>query len=102
MSTVYSIPLQGGMQLFRVSLGEKTIQIRLIWREADGGGWFMDILETDGTPILSCVALRCGHNILGQYPHLELGNMQIMVDNDDAKDPSYADMGKNIQLYWTP
>ena len=62
----------------------------------------MDLLETDGTPILSGVAMRCGHNLLGQYPHLELGNMQLIVDNDDAKDPSYDDMGKNIQLYWTP
>ena len=100
MSTVYLIPLSSGMQSFGASLGEKTIQIRLMWREAEGGGWFMDLLETDGDPILSGIAVRCGHNLLGQYPHLGLGKMQIMVDNDDTIALSYSDMGKNVQLYW--
>ena len=99
--TVYSIPLYSGAQQFQVSLEDRTVQIRLIWREAEGGGWIMDLLETDGTPILAGLPLRCGQNLLEQYQYLGLGKMMCLIDGDDSRDPTYEDMGSTLQLYWT-
>ncbi len=99
--TVYSIPLYSGAQQFQVSLENRTIQIRLIWREAEGGGWFMDLSETDGTPILAGLPLRCGYNLLEQYQYLGLGKMMCLIDGDDSHEPTYEDMGSTLKLYWT-
>ena len=100
--TVYSIPLTSGAQKFQVSLGDQTVQIRLVWRTAEGGGWFMDVMQTDGTAIVAGVPLRCGVNLFDQYEYLGLGKMQCMLDGDDSRDPDYEDMGTNLQLYWEP
>lgn len=103
MSTpeLFSIPLYSGAQQFLVTLDNKTLQIRLIWREAPEGGWFIDFFDVDETPILCGIPLRCGHNLLGQYEYLSLGKMQAMINNDDSRDPTYDDMGNNLELYWT-
>lgn len=99
--SVYQIPLYPGAQQFLVTLDNKTLQIRLIWREAEVGGWFIDFYDVDGSPILCGIPLRCGHNLLGQYEYLGLGKMQAMINNDDSRDPTYDDMGYNLELYWT-
>lgn len=99
--SVYQIPLYPGAQQFLVTLDNKTLQIRLIWREAEGGGWFIDFLDVNEIPILCGIPLRCGHNLLGQYEYLGLGKMQAMINNDDRRDPTYEDMGNNLELYWT-
>ena len=46
---MYAIPLSTGAQQFTIKLGENALQIRLVWREAQGGGWFMDLADTAGT-----------------------------------------------------
>ncbi|WAW06780.1 hypothetical protein NB638_04640 [Oxalobacter formigenes] len=33
---VFEIPLSSGAQKFSIRLGENTLQIRLVWREAEG------------------------------------------------------------------
>lgn len=42
---VFEIPLSSGAQKFSIRLGENTLQIRLVWREAEGGGWFIDLFD---------------------------------------------------------
>lgn len=102
-TTVFTIPLGSGAQQFTVSLGEKSVMMRLIWRTATGGGWFMDVFESDGiTPIVCGLPIRCGHNLFEQYQYLGLGKMLALIDGQADRDPSYDDMGSNLQLYWTP
>lgn len=102
-TTVFSVPLRSGTQQFVVSLGTISVMMRLIWRSASGGGWFIDIYESDGlTPILCGLPVRCGQNMLSQYQYLGLGRMVALIDGQAERDPSYDDMGSNLQLYWTP
>ncbi len=99
---MYVIPLSTGAQQFTIKLGENALQIRLVWREAQGGGWFMDLSDTDGTPVLSGLALRCGHDLLEEHVHLGLGKLTVSLDGKSDSDPVYEDMGRQIQLIWSP
>ncbi len=98
----YAIPLTTGAQQFTIKLGENALQIRLVWREAQGGGWFMDLSDTDGTQVLSGLALRCGHDLLEEHAYLGLGKLTVFLDGKSDSDPIYDDMGRQIQLIWSP
>lgn len=98
----YAIPLTTGAQQFTIKLGENALQIRLVWREAQGGGWFMDLSDTDGTQVLSGLALRCGHDLLEEHAYLGLGKLTVFLDGKSDSDPIYDDMGWQIQLIWSP
>lgn len=100
--TTYAIPLSSGAQQFSIRLGENTLQIRLVWRQAEGGGWFMDLSDSDGMSLLAGLPLRCGHDLLEEHAHLGLGKMTVFLDGKSDSDPQYADMGRQIQLYWSP
>ena len=96
----YEIPLSAGAQKFSIKLGENTLQIRLVWREASGGGWFMDLFDNDGLNLITGIPLRCGQDVLEEHAHLGLGRMTVSLDGENNRDPSYADMGSKIELYW--
>ncbi len=98
----YAIPLTTGAQQFTIKLGENALQIRLVWREAQGGGWFMDLSGTDGTQVLAGLALRCGHDLLEEHAYLGLGKLTVFLDGKSDSDPIYDDMGRQIQLIWSP
>ena len=98
----YAIPLTTGAQQFTIKLGENALQIRLVWREAQGGGWFMDLSDTDGTQVLSGLVLRCGHDLLEEHAYLGLGKLTVFLDGKSDSDPIYDDMGRQIQLIWSP
>ncbi len=98
----YAIPLTTGAQQFTIKLGENALQIRLVWRETQGGGWFMDLSDTDGTQVLAGLALRCGHDLLEEHAYLGLGKLTVFLDGKSDSDPIYDDMGRQIQLIWSP
>ncbi len=97
---VFEIPLSSGAQKFSIRLGENTLQIRLVWREAEGGGWFIDLFDNEGLDLITGIPLRSGRNILEEHAHLGLGALTVSLDGETSRDPAYDEMGSKVQLYW--
>ena len=97
---VFEIPLSSGAQKFSIRLGENTLQIRLVWREAERVGWFIDLFDNDGLDLITGIQLRSGRNILEEHAHLGLGALTVSLDVDTSRDPPYDEMGSKVQLYW--
>ena len=64
---IFEIPLSTGAQKFSIRLGDNTLQIRLVWREAQGGGWFIDLFDNDGVELIAGIPLRCGRDLLEEH-----------------------------------
>lgn len=55
------------------------MQIRLVWREAEGGGWFIDLFDNEGLDLITGIPLRSGRNILEEHAHLGLGALTVSL-----------------------
>lgn len=99
---VFQIPLQSGAQEFPIRLNGTLRRLRFVWREAVEGGWFVDVAGSDGAAILSGLPLRPGHDLLEQHQHLGIGHLFVTVNGETDRDPTYAEMGDTVQLYYRP
>lgn len=102
MATTYEIPLDAGAQSFTVNLGGVQYKMTVVWREAVGGGWFLDMERADkteaiyGLPLLPCV------DLLAQHEHLGFGHLMATLESGEAgQRPTYDDMGNALHLYWS-
>lgn len=100
MTTIYQIPLGSGAQQFTVDLGGTKYKIRLLYRKADGGGWFLDLYDARGNIVLAGLPLRPGHDLLEPYQYLGIGHLYVAVDGGAERDPDYSDMGSAVSLYY--
>lgn len=103
MATIYAIPLQtGAPQTFSVQLKGITYQLTLLYRnDSVSPGWFMDIADLAGDPILQGVPLVTGADLLGQYFYLDFGGGLFVQSNSDPDSPpSFESLGADGQLYW--
>nr|DAG77440.1 MAG TPA: hypothetical protein [Caudoviricetes sp.] len=94
------IPLTSGAQFFNIALGEEYYTLKLSFRDANYGGWFLDIASLDGENVISGIPLVCGVDLLAQYQYLGLGHLYAFVNGLYTKEPEYADMGRDLQLFW--
>jgi hypothetical protein len=92
--------LSTGAQTFTTNLGDLYVQITLQYREADGGGWFLDIETTDGEKALYGIPIVCGVDLLAQHQYRGLGHLYALVDGRYDGTPTYDDMGSDLELYW--
>lgn len=99
--TYYEIPLSGVAQRFSVSLGGVSYSMLLAWRETDMGGWFLDILAADATPVLMGIPLVTGADLLAQYPDKNFGGvLRVTTDGDPDAVPTYANIGTQSHVYF--
>ena len=96
----YQIPLSEGAQSYAITLGDFTYQITIIYRGAEGGGWFMDIVRADGTDAIYGIPLVLGVDLLEQYQYKDMGHLFVEMDAGATRAPSYDDMGSTISLFW--
>lgn len=94
------IPLSSGAQFFNIALGHSYYTLKLAYRDAVNGGWFLDIQTLDGESLIEGIPLVCGVDLLAQHQYLGLGHLYAMVGGLYTETPTYADMGSNLQLYW--
>lgn len=103
-ATTYQIPLSTGAQSFSAKLGDQTYLITLIYREADGGGWFLDVERSDGEALLGA-PLVTNVNLLGQFAYKRMGAALWCELSSRPRqlpyEPTYGDMGRNLTLYWS-
>lgn len=101
MATVYEVPLSPQAQDFTIALGGVTYQVRLMWREAVEGGWFLDFSDATGAPILQGVPLVTGADLLAQYAHLGfVGSLVVQTDHDPDAIPTFTNLGELSHLYF--
>lgn len=100
---VFEIPLQPTPQKINVLLGLVSYNLTVVWRDADQGGWFLDIADVSDNPILRGLPLITGADLLAQYKYLDFGG-KLVVQSDSNPDntPTFADLGSTSHLYWSP
>lgn len=104
MSTTYEFPLRAEAQLIQIQLGEVEYRVRFGWGDTSDGGWFIDIADAEGTPILRGLPLTAGEDVLQQFNYLGIGGkIRVQSDGDGLIEPTYANLGSNGKvLFITP
>lgn len=96
----YQIPLSEGSQTFSITLGDHQCKISVIYRDAVGGGWFIDVERTDGSAAVFGLPLVTGVDLLAQHKHLGLGGLSVQWSGGGMEYPSFEDMGKTVTVLW--
>lgn len=104
MATTYEFPLRPEMQMIQVVLGDTEYRVRFGWCASPDGGWFIDIADVNGAPIIQGLALTAGENVLQQFDYLGIaGEIRVQTDGDDLTEPTYANLGSSGKvLFVTP
>lgn len=99
--TYYEIPLDANNQLFSVTLAGKLYQMQLIYRNTTEGGWFLDIFDASGNPLIYGISLVTGVDLLSPYPDAGIGgSLYVATDGDPFAVPTYDNLGTNSHLYF--
>lgn len=98
---VYEIPLSPSPQVFSISLGGTEYRLTVKYQKADMGGWFVDIADSTGDPIVNGIPLVTGCDLLAQYGHLGFaGELRVQTSNNPDAVPTWDNMGSQSHLYW--
>lgn len=94
---ISEIPLSPDNGQFSISLAEKTYLMRVIWRDPC---WYLDLLNTDQTPVALTLPLITGADLLAQYAYLNLGfSLVVGIDIAGQEYPTKTDLGITSHLY---
>lgn len=98
---VVEIPLTPSAQAFTITLGEVPYRMRLIYNDAEEGGWTLDIGQPDGTILLAGLPLIPGVDLLAQHAHMEWpGALVVTTDHDAGEAPTFDGLGTTSHLYF--
>ncbi|QWA12779.1 hypothetical protein GTU79_08850 [Sodalis ligni] len=91
------IPLTPDNQTFGITLAGTAYQMRLIWRSTL---WYLDLMDSTGTPLINGIPLVPGVDLLAQYASLNFGySLNVICDFPDQEYPTETDLGINSHLY---
>ena len=103
MSTVYLVPTSPSPQTFSITLAGVPYNLTVIYRNADQGGWVMDIADLNNNDLVCGIPLVVNTNLLAQYAYLGFGG-SLTVNSvggfDDTSVPLYPELGNTAQLYF--
>ena len=104
MVTIAEIPISPDPQRMTLTLGDTTYRVTFLYRDADEGGWVMDIADDQDTPLACGIPLVTGQNLLVQLRYLGiggdvLGGIAVASDGDDSV-PTFEGLGSSSRLYW--
>ena len=100
MNATYQIPLDVGAQSFPIVLGGIQYQLSFIYRVANGGGWFLDMVRSDNSDAIFGIPLVLGTDLLEPYRYKGFGSLFVSLDGGSKNAPTYEDMGRKILLTW--
>lgn len=103
MSLTQIIPLNGTAETFGIMLSNVSYGFTVMYRDdpCGMGGWFIDIADNQGNPLVQGIPLVAGVDLLAQYGYLNFGG-ELWIDtaqNHDAT-PTFTNLGTDCQLYW--
>lgn len=98
----YEIPLTPAQPTdFSVTLGNNIYMMSLRWRDADQGGWVLDIYDVNNMPLVCGIPLVTGLDLLMQYKYLGItGSLVVLSDGDAWSVPTYNSLGDSSHLYF--
>lgn len=100
MTTPFEIPLSPAPQRLSISLSGVQYQLVVKWN-VPATCWMLDILDEDGTPMLTSVPIVTGTDLLGQYEYLGLGaKLYAVSDGENDIPPDFTTLGVTGHLYW--
>lgn len=100
--SVFEIPLTPS-QNQRLGITLDTVPYTLVfnWVNADQGGWALDILDSNGIPILEGLAMITGADLLSQFGYLGItGHLIVNTSGDPDAIPTYTNLGNDSHLYY--
>lgn len=101
MPKYYEIPLSPDPQRFTIALSGVEYQLTLAYRNAEEGGWVLDIADKQGTAIVQGIPLVTGSDLLAQYRHLGFtGRMAVQGSIDLTAVPTFENLGTESFLLW--
>jgi len=97
--TTWAFPLLPQAQEMQIQLGAVEYTVRFGWGATTDGGWFIDLSDVDGNPILMGLPLTAGENVLQQFDYLGIpGEIRVQTDGNVLVEPTYANLGSNGQV----
>ena len=98
---LFGIPLSPP-ETFTISLAGVTYTLRVQYRNAPGGGgWYLDIGDSQGNPLVQGIAMVTGCDLLGQYAYLGIGGGLVLTSGKTPDEPATFDnLGSDVGLYF--
>lgn len=97
----FEIPLSGSPETFSINLNGTPYRLTTRYCDAQNGGWFLDIADSAGNPIVSGISLVTGVNVLGQYGYADIAAgaalYVVNVAGGDAA-PTFDNLGTDVRL----
>lgn len=101
MTTYYEIPLSPDPQTFVIAIAGKDYRLRLTYQDVDGGGWVVDISDSQGGTLVQGIPLVTGADLLEQYQYLGIGGaLYVQGAPDPDSVPTFENLGTDAILYW--
>lgn len=101
MPNFYKIPLKGGPERFKITLGGTDYWLQLTYKNVEQGGWVLNISNSTGSPIVNGIPLVTGVDLLAQYPHLGFaGRLWVQTDYSADAVPTFENLGTSTKLLW--
>ena len=101
MPDYLEIPLVSGPQSFAIRLSGLDYQFRIAYRNVAEGGYFLDIADGSGTPLVQGIPLVTGVDLLEQYHSLGFtGRMWVQTASNPDLCPSFDGLGSDSILLW--
>ena len=99
---VFEIPLENIPQKFAITLGGIQYLMTCKWNDSDNGGWVIDFQNGQNEePILFCVPLVTGADLLAQYGYLGFkGKLFVYTDGNEFARPTLDNLGTESHLYF--
>lgn len=88
-------------QRFRIDLSGVGYTLTFQYRDADEGGWVLDIGDPENIPLACGIPLVTGGDLLAQYAYLGFrGELWVRSDGNPETLPTFAGLGRTSHVYW--
>ena len=97
----YRIPLDAGAQSFSIMLGDYQYELTLVYRDCVYGGWYLDVVRSDGEGRCLGIPIIVGVDLFAQHAYKGIGHLVASLDGGVQRVPTYDDMGSLLTLTWS-
>lgn len=96
---ITKIPMTAIPQRFRVDMAGAEYEIVSRWNGAVSS-WVLDLYDQNREPMIMCIPMVCGIDLLSQYGYLNIGaELWVLTDGDDTAPPTIDNLGAESNLF---
>ena len=102
MVDTFLIPFANTPQEFNITLGNRDLTIVNKYCDALDGSWVIDIIDSiSNVPLIMCIPLVAGVNLLEQYDYIGLyAKLVVYTDGDASAIPTRDNLGVDSNVYY--